>query len=162
MSRLKKEQYEYRNRSAEKRQSDNEELLIDSGFTQEQAALISDVCRLRHTMHININNLVNGEDSTIERELIMLNHKLFESGVPHMDFIPINEEDFIDIDNFNTLYEIGDVPEDETERDEWYQDNYERIYGEWEELNHRIENYLLDIDKKYNTRYCPTGFLRAL
>ena len=41
MAYLKKEQYEYRAKSAAKRVADNEQIAVEHGMTEEQAALIS-------------------------------------------------------------------------------------------------------------------------
>ncbi len=54
-----------------------------------------------------------------------------------------------------TLNEL-DIEEEE------YDDNYIRISGELEELNTKIEKYLANIDKIYNTNYCPSGKQRII
>ena len=39
---------------------------------------------------------------------------------------------------------------------------YDELYEQWSEVNNKIEKYLLSIDKKYGTKWCPTGIQRML
>ena len=61
----------------------------------------------------------------------------------------------LDADDMNGLiYEYGDdVPEDHNSQEfqDWYDDNYARIYSELEGINKNIEKYLSSIDAKYGT-----------
>lgn len=72
----------------------------------------------------------------------------------------------LDIDDLDGLvYEYGeDVPEDHDSEEfqNWYDDNYARIYSELEEVNKSIEQYLANIDNQYETSWCPTGQLRIM
>lgn len=72
----------------------------------------------------------------------------------------------LDIDDLDGLvYEYGeDVPEDHDSEEfqNWYDDNYARIYSELEEVNKSIEKYLANIDNQYGTRWCPTEQLRIM
>lgn len=161
MAYLNKQQYEARERNAARRNAQNEEIGILNGMTEEQAELITDLCSLRHELHSSIDSLIKSETDMGAR-LIRLNAAILESGLDCMDFIPTDEADYIDIDSIEGLHEYGEVPvpEDDDERQEWYNSNYERIYDDWENLNSQIEGYLRDIDKRYGTAFAPTGKLR--
>ena len=82
------------------------------------------------------------------------------AGLPWLSLGDYWAGDYIDIDDMNVLYETETVPEDDTERDEWIDNQKGRIYDDWEKVNELIEKYLSDIDKQYKTHWCPTGALR--
>lgn len=167
MAFLTKEQYDYRRKSAEARNLNNEEIAVNNGMTEEQAELISELASLRHEMHCNIDYLVNdGSYDRIGKNLALTNDKIKESGLPPVcglnDVTEVLADDYayIDIDDFNLLYELKLFPDDNDERDQKINEEYERIYDEWSQLNNNIEKYLSEIDKKYGTHWCPTGALR--
>lgn len=163
MAYLKKEQYEYRREAAARRASANEKVAVEHGMTEEQAALISRLCTLRHDLHTNIDKTVicNSEcGHGILPDLVKLGNEIIESGLQKVSCIP---EDYFEIDDIDTLQECEEWPESGTR--EWqdkYDDEYYRIYGELEQLNKDIEKYLSDIDKQYGTHWCPTGALRVM
>lgn len=159
MAYLNKRQYEARERNAVARNLENEAKGISAGMTREQAGLITDLCSLRHELHSSIGSLIKSETDMGTR-LIRLNAAIMKSGVECMDFIPTDETDYIDIDTIEGLYEYDEVPEDDDERQEWYDSNHERIYADWENLNSQIEGYLRAIDERYGTKFAPSGKLR--
>lgn len=167
MAFLTKEQYDYRRKSAEARNLNNEEIAVNNGMTEEQAELISELASIRHEMHCNIDSLVyDGSYDRIGKNLALTNDKIKESGLPPVcglnDVAEVLADDYayIDIDDFNLLYELKLFPDDNDERDQKIEEEYERIYDEWSQLNNNIEKYLSEIDKKYGTHWCPTGALR--
>ena len=164
MAYLKKEQYEYRRESAARRAAENEEIAVEHGMTEEQAELISELCRLRHELHTNMDAVtINDSNLNIKKELVGIARQIDESGLPQVPCIPIAEGDYIDIDDIDELFECEKWPDSGTQ--EWqdkYDDEYHRIYGELEQLNKDIEAYLADIDKQYGTHWCPTGALRIM
>lgn len=160
MAYLSKQQYDRRRENAAQRAIDNEAQAQQNGMTAEQAELISRLCSLRHDLHTNMDEVTKTDDNMIKRDLVNLNSEIAASGLPYVECIPTETEDFIDIDTIDGLYDYGDVPKDDAERKQWYEENYERIYKELEDLNTNIEHYLADIDKQYNTHYAPTGALR--
>lgn len=164
MAYLKKEQYAYRRESAARRAAANEEIATQNGMTQEQAELISELCRLRHELHTNMDKVtINDSDIKIKPQLVELARKIDNAGLPQIPCIPIAEGDYIDIDDIDELIECEQWPDSCTQ--EWqdkYDEEYHRIYGELEQLNKDIEAYLADIDKQYKTSWCPTGALRIL
>lgn len=164
MAYLKKEQYEYRKKSAAKRAADNERIAVEHGMTEEQAELISDLCALRHELHTNMDKVTSSDnDLCIKSRLVRLNAAIRESGLKPAECIPSDKGDYIDIDDIDLLYETDEWPERNTR--EWqdkYDDEYARIYSELEQLNSDIEKYLAEIDKQYGTSWCPTGALRVM
>lgn len=171
MAYLNKAQYDYRREAAAERNMNNAEIAIENGMTEEQADLIKQFCALRHEFHCNIDSLVKGnDDSRIEKRLIRLNSDIRESGLAPISCIPAYEDDYIDIDSIEVLTDDAyseycdyEIPESGTQEwQDWYDENYHRIYDEWCEIHDGIESYLRDIDNKYNTHFCPTGALRIL
>lgn len=164
MAYLKKEQYEYRERSAVNRAAANEAIAIEHGMTEEQAELISDLCALRHELHTNMDKVTRSDnDLRIKSRLVKLNANIRESGLKPAECMPSDDGDYIDIDDIDLLYEIDEWPESGTR--EWqdkYDDEYSRIHGELSQLNDDIEKYLAEIDKQYGTSWCPTGALRIM
>lgn len=103
-----------------------------------------------------------GDDNSISDEIENIEYGINESGLPELDIVSM----LLDIDDLDGLvYEYGeDVPEDHDSEEfqNWYDDNYARIYSELEEVNKSIEKYLANIDNQYGTSWCPTGQLRIM
>ena len=150
MAYLNKEQYAYRRESAARRNADNEVVAVEHGMTGEQAELISDLCRLRHELHTNMDRVTRSDtDLRIKAQLVAANAAIKESGLTPVPCIPTDEGDYIDIDDIDLLQEIEEWPESGT--DEWqekWNEEYSRIYDELEQLNSDIEHYLADIDRQ--------------
>lgn len=161
MAHLTRQQYDRRRENAAQRAIDNEQTAQQNGMTAEQAELISRLCSLRHELHTNTDHVVKSDEKRIKKSILYVNADIEESGLDPMDFVPSSKDDYIDIDTIEEMYEWDEVPEPGTDEwQEWYDDNYQRIYDELETLNKNIEAYLAEIDNKYNTSYCPTGALR--
>lgn len=163
MAYLNKQQYGYRRESAAARNLNNEEIAVQNGMTSDQAELISKLCAIRHDFHCNIDSIVKGGDNnSISDEIENIEYGINESGLPKLDIVSM----LLDIDDLDGLvYEYGeDVPEDHDSEEfqNWYDDNYARIYSELEEVNKSIEKYLANIDNQYGTSWCPTGQLRIM
>ncbi len=132
---------------------------IDS-LTEEQHDVLTELASIRHDFHVKMDDITKTDSGGIKKKLIKVNIELKQSGLDPIKSIPTSAEDYIDIDTIDELYEFDDVPEDDDERNEWYDDNYHRIYSELGELHNDIENYLLEIDKKHGTNYSPGGHTR--
>ena len=162
MAYLKQKQYDYRRESAAARNLNNEEIAVEHGMSEEQAELISRLCAIRHEFHCNIDNIVKSADNDSMSDIVEIEKSINESGLPELDIVSM----LLDIDDLDGLiYEYGnDVPEDHDSQEfqNWYDDNYARIYSELEEVNKSIEKYLANIDNQYGTRWCPTGQLRIM
>ena len=160
MAYLNQRQYDYRRESAAARNLNNEEIAVEHGMSEEQAALISRLCAIRHEFHCNIDNIVKSADNDSMSDIVEIEKSINESGLPELDIVSM----LLDIDDLDGLiYEYGDdVPDhDSQEFQDWYDDNYARISSELEGINKNIEKYLSNIDKKYGTSWCPTGALRV-
>lgn len=160
MAYLNQKQYDYRRESAAARNLNNEKIAVEHGMSEEQAELISKLCAVRHEFHCNIDSIVKSADNDSMSDIVEIEKSINESGLPELDIVSM----LLDIDDLDGLiYEYGDdVPEhDSQEFQDWYDDNYARIYSELEEINNNIEIYLSNIDAKYGTHWCPTGALRV-
>lgn len=161
MAYLNKAQYDYRRESAAARNLNNEEIAVENGMTEYQAELISKLCAVRHKFHCNIDSIVKSADNDSTSDIVKIEKSINESGLPELDIMSM----LLDIDDLDGLiYEYGDdVPEDHDSQEfqDWYDDNYARIYSELEGINKNIEKYLSNIDAKYGTHWCPTGALRV-
>lgn|SRR5574344_347741 len=166
MAYLNKERYEARQLNAEKRAKENSEKAQDSGMTQEQTQAITNLCRVRHLLHTNMDNIAKNDNNEIKKEIIRANKLLEESGLSYINSIPLNaEEDYIAIDTMEERTNkdfYDDIPDiaDEKVFNDWWQNCYHEIYNQLEELNNTIERYIRDIDNIYNTHFAPTGALR--
>lgn len=160
MAYLNQKQYDYRRESAAARNLNNEEFAVEHGMSEEQAALISRLCAIRHEFHCNIDNIVKSADNDSMSDIVEIEKSINESRLPELDIVSM----LLDIDDLDGLiYEYGDdVPDhDSQEFQDWYDDNYARISSELEGINNSIEKYLSEIDAKYGTHWCPTGALRV-
>ena len=160
MAYLNQKQYDYRRESAAARNLNNEEIAVEHGMSEEQAALISRLCAVRHEFHCNIDNIVKSADNDSMSDIVEIEKSINDSGLPELDIVSM----LLDIDDLDGLiYEYGDdVPDhDSQEFQDWYDDNYARISSELEGINKNIEKYLSNIDAKYGTHWCPTGALRV-
>lgn len=162
MGKLTKEQYEYRARSAAERNFKNEETAKDNGMSEEAAEALSELAAWRHKFHCDIERVVmsaGGEDWNMFEEVEDIESRLAENGLPRIAVSGILE----DMDSIDGLrYDYGDdVPDDDSDEwQDWYDDNYSRIYDEAERVNLLVEDYLRKIDEQYGTSWCPTGSLR--
>lgn len=161
MAYLTEGQYDRRRENAAKRNADDEAILIESGWNESDAELISRVCALRHEYHCDMDRIAKygSEGSMALRELNEINNKLCENGLPTIEDLPC-EEDMDDMDGLINYY--GDAPEDHDSEDfkEWYDEEYQRIYDELSDGNAAVERYLSGIDKQYGTHFAPTGAQR--
>ncbi|MFA6569919.1 MAG: hypothetical protein WCT77_01645 [Bacteroidota bacterium] len=151
--------YEGKRRYADKKMQENKNI---GTLTEEQHDAISSLCSVRHDLHSSQDSVIRSDSDGKKKKLIKVNIELQESGLNPMSFVPTETSDYIDIDSIDELYEMEEVPEDEKEKQDWYDDNYYRISNELENLNTKIENYLGEIDEKYGTSYNPTGLSRIM
>lgn len=162
MAKLNKDQYFARGLAAGNRMRNNEEILSDKGVSEEVADLLSELCTLRHNIHSNIDRMIYRNESGYFEDLIRINGELKDQGFAVMDFCPTSTDSFIDIDDIYIREEIEGMNSESEDYQDWYDDAYHEIYEQYEELNRKIEGYLADVDKKYDTNYCPTGAQRIM
>ena len=172
MAYLTKEQYEHRREAAAERTIKSMDAGISNGMTEEQAALIGDLCTLRHELHCNLGDCVMGGESetaaSIRRKLEALIDEINSSGLPKM---PVTSQDVTDMWDVWLCIDVGEddqgnvVPAHEDFEDEpfhtWYENAYDRLFDKWDDFHHQIEQYLGTIDLQYGTNFEPTGVLRG-
>lgn len=142
---LNKNEYSKRRENAYKRYISNSE---NDSLTSEQHEAIQHLCTARHNLHSNKKSVIIDDYEGLKQDIINANVGIKISGLTPMSFVGTDTIDYVDIDSLNEL---------DIEDEEEYDDNYIRISGELEELNTKIEKYLANIDKTYNTNYCPSG-----
>lgn len=165
MAKLNKEQYYRRAINAERRNANNEEIAISNGMPEHWAELVTELCRVRHEMHCNIDNLVKSSEldaMDIRQSIVEVNSELRESGYDYIDSLPSSVGDYIEIESIDFIEDTEDLPSDDDEREEYISAKYEELYDQWEDVNEQIEAYLLSIDKEYGTSWCPSGIQRML
>lgn len=141
---LNKNEYSKRRENAYKRYISNSE---NDSLTSEQHEAIQHLCTARHNLHSNKKHAIIDDYNGLKQAIIEANVAIKLSGLTPMSFVGSDIVDYVDIDSLNEL----DIEEED------YDDNYIRISGELEDLNSKIEAYLGNIDKTYNTNYCPSG-----
>ena len=144
MAHLSTDDYSRRNENAAKRMIENSK---NEALTKEQHEALSMLCTARHELHSDKRHAIIEDYKGLKQAIVIANIAIMESGIESMSFVGTDSSDYIDIDSLNEI---------EYEEDE-YDVEYERISGELELLNSKIENYLSAIDSKYNTNYAPTG-----
>jgi len=167
--------FEAKQRYADNRNKQNSKITT---LTEEQHSALSNLARVRHEFHSQIDRMVKNSDvfGKNETNLIIANIELQKSGLKKIPFIPIVDE--IDIgytsidDNISALdvlietgegldgEEMPNEEENEVAYREWYEDNYHKIYEALDVWNEKIETYLKNIDKDHGTTYAPTGHAR--
>lgn len=155
---VSKEGYERKREWAARRMKENKKI---ETLTETQHEALEELASIRHEIHSNKKSVIISDDQGLKKKLIKVNEWLLNSGLTPMEFVPTSNEDYIDIDTIDELYEIEDVPEDDDERADWYDENYMRISGELEDLNTQIEDYMRKIDARYGTNYAPSGMSRV-
>lgn len=155
---VSKEGYERKREWAARRMKENKKIKT---LTETQHEALEELASIRHEIHSNKKSVIISDEQGLKKKLIKVNESLLNSGLTPMEFVPTSNEDYIDIDTIDELYEIEDVPEDDEEREDWYDENYMRISGELEDLNTKIEDYMRKIDAIYGTNYAPSGMSRV-
>ena len=157
MAKLNKEEYSRRNENAARRMAANSKI---STLTQDQNNALANICKARHELHLNIENVIKSDLFNYKQNIVNANVLINESGVDPMDFVGTDNSDFIDIDSIEEAKEFDEVDIDDEDYQDWYDSTYNRIHQELEKLNKDIEEYLKQIDVKYLTNYAPTGSQR--
>lgn len=164
MAKLSKDQYFYRELSASKRNHENAETARRNGMSNEQINAVIDLCALRHNFHCNIDNVARLDaDLQYKRKIVELNAELKRLGLPTISNVPTSNEDFLDIDDLDeriTLAQEWNEMPDEKDYNSWVDDNLNEIMEQLYAVHNEMEHCLAEIDKKYNTSFCPTGVLR--
>lgn len=148
MAYLSKDQYSRRNENAAIRMQSNKSI---NSLTEEQHDALAFLCSARHNLHSQKDKAIKSIENGLVREILYANAQIKESGLKVMSFVGDDRSDYIDIDTLDIL---------DIDGDDEYDDEYNRISNELEELNDKIEKYLSEIDSEFGTNYAPTGLLR--
>lgn len=189
MSKEVRENMEYRRgQNALLRNEDNLEILIDAGIDEEVAEKIISVCRLRHSIHSDLENIWRcGWNTDVEDIEGILEELSGKDGLPtftnrELDTNPYSLVDFwilddgsihvggatptwsdVDSELESPDYEDYWLPElGDTTRDRLYAAAYSKFRETMEIFNTDIEKWLGEIDKKYNTDLRSTGTHRSM
>jgi hypothetical protein len=148
MAYLSKDQYSRRNENAAIRMQSNKSI---NSLTEEQHDALAFLCSARHNLHSQKDRAIESIENGLVQAIVFANVQIKESGLKAMSFVGTDVSDFIDIDTIDIL---------DIDGDDEYDDEYNRISNDLEQLNDKIEKYLSEIDSKFGTNYAPTGLLR--
>ena len=150
---LKKEYYEKKmvnqGRYVYKKNIANSEIKT---LNSKQHEKIQEVCEMRHKLH-------SGDMFSTESSCLSECSRYF------FERIEIEGVGFLDVG-----YEIENLTtEIDLEFEDYQAYEYESIYNKFksfnydeiEDINKKIEEFLIDIDKRFGTQYCPTGKSRG-
>lgn len=155
----KEDMYRRKQAYADNLHAKNKEIGIENGMTEEQANALEELAKARHELHKNYDRVIDSDEGKYKENLLSAIERVENSGLERPSFIGDNG-DYIDIDDILGLYEYGNVPKGDTEYSQWLEEERTRIGEELGTLNSDIERYLEDIDRKFGTKYAPTGMSR--
>ena len=162
---LSKSDYERRNKNILKRNEDNFEIALENGMTEEQADAIIWLCAVRHDIHtFGTEKIFIGEDDKfIDLFIGEIKERLNEVGFKNkLDW----EFDLINLPSNSTLDDDYDLDSNSENYYEEYDnavaDAYDKISDFISKVNDDIEKFLNEIDKKYKTKFAPTGAWRVV
>lgn len=147
-ARISKSDFERRKNNFHKRMSDIKQIV--NSLNEDQHDILSEIANMRHTIHASGKSLyLTGSPLYKEgfRWLENINDRLKNLELPKIKFTNSWEDYPTDMD---ISYGIADDEEN----------NLKLFYEYHNQLNNDIESYLLEIDKKHKTNYCPTGAFR--
>jgi len=148
---MEKEEYERREMAAQRRMKEQKEITT---LSEEQHDLISEICAIRHKLHVfgkKYYYLENGDNDTFSDFFENINFRLIELDLPPIEGIPRIDEFPNDCDRYNGV--IDNTDEDEEE-------NYNEFLSMMDDVNNNVEEWLHHIDRIYDTSYAPTGAYR--
>lgn len=143
---------------AAKKKTENIELAVINGATEEQADAIAMLCTDRHYIHSNKSDVFlaeSGNADMISRKLSdssageSINDYLSKAGLPRIEYT----YSFDDDTSNDYLYELEGMTYEEAE---------EKTDEIMEQFDKDIIKYIKQFDEKYNTHFAPTGEGRAM
>lgn len=152
----KKDIYSGKREWAARRMAENSKIKT---LTEKQHEVLDWLCNIRHEVHTNQDDFFAAtshnyrlfwdyiENASGESEI---NRELSNVNLPQISFC-------IDIMDYRNDMDYDDEVWDEEMS---YNDAYEEVIKMAEKFNNKIESYLLEIDKKHGTNYCPSGIQR--
>lgn len=157
------DKYERRERNIELRNRENMQYSI--GLTEEQHFVLQWLAMVRHDIHCGWNSMWNEQSGKYKElwELISyneekdlypkINKELKSVELKEIKFPHFHSGDFRTIEDYD-----DDCWEDKMTEEEAYEELTEYLSN----INDLIEDYLRKIDKKHQTKYCPTGIARMM
>ncbi len=165
MAYFTKDVYDRKANYAAVKNAESAEIAIDNGMTSEQAEAMKRLCAIRHYIHSNYNDYYSSEGATAQtindyiRELEVIQSILKDLDVP---LFHIGDIDEVPNDScFEFYLEDGEDRYDDEVVDRIMNDILNEISEYFNKLNGSIEKFLSDVDEKYNTSFCPTGYARG-
>lgn len=142
---------------AVKKKTENIELAIINGATEEQAQAMATLCGDRHYIHSNNSDVFLAESSNAQKISDLLspcsncsiNEYLANAGLPRIEYT----YDFDNDTSNDYLYELEGMTYEEAE---------EKTDEVMEQFDKDIIKYIKQFDEKYNTHFAPTGEGRAM
>ena len=163
----------------DKRNSENEEIGLENGLTENQIEAIEDICCLRHEIHCtDVRSIVSQtENDRITEYLAEINSLIDENNLPEID---VDENTYLydwldDLDWYELAeetrpkyYEQAKKKIGSDDENALYDLAYKLFFEDAvdvcgdikEKINNKIESWLRDIDTKYGTSYTPSGAQR--
>jgi len=142
-----KETYERKAEWAANRMEENSKI---ESLTEEQHSALAKLCSFRHELHCNQDSLFITESANYNKY-----HEMLDEGV---NTILINAGLLI-INGIATDFMPSDMDLAYGCAEEWetLEEGKEIALNQAIAINEKIETYLLQIDNKYGTNYCPSG-----
>ena len=169
MAYLSKEQYEARERYAERKMSKNAEI---ETLTKEQHDALAAICRIRHYVHSSdFPKKLFYAEYPQDEELWgficgdRIDELIKENNLPKWEWRGCDPCDYgcdwcLDWDMHNEVYFENEADYEkraEEIEDELRYKYLSELYDLVESWNKSIEAYLKEIDEQHGTEYCPTG-----
>ena len=144
MAYISKEGYERKKEFAARRMEENRQI---NTLTAEQHEVLAWLCEVRHEVHSNWNSMFLSESphAVLWERLDDINNRLSAVNLPNK--LRWNADA---IDN-DATYQISGLT---------YEAAHEEMCDFLNRVNNDIESFLLSIDKKHKTAYCPLGATR--
>lgn len=155
------EKYEAKRGYVEKIMRENAEI---ETLTEEQHYALEKLASIRHKIHTSWESMWNyesGDYLTLWAYIDCgINEMLVEADLPAIDF----NHDSGDIPTNADYFDLTEEEQEEYGNDPWTWREESGAFDEFADfladVNNKIENYLMEIDKKHGTHYAPTGSAR--
>lgn len=155
------------------RNDENEKI---TNLSPEQHKTLQELCRIRHEIHSNWEEMFNAESSTyaelwnyiLDDSDERIQNELTSVGLPRLVLgdlysIPSSEDYFYVLNNEErqAWEKRSDAEDYSSGFDAWVQNEaYPKFCRYMNDINNIIEQYLKRIDNEYGTNYCPSGAQR--
>lgn len=165
----RKEMFEHKAAYAENKARENIQIATENGMSEEQAYAIADICKYRHDIHMTDGKSIYVGNDHISEYISNIETLIADTDLPFIQWSVDAESDWM----LDSDYEYGALDSDlvaeaQEEADREGKELSEVLFEYGVEYNTKtidainkdIENWLMTIDEKYGTSFCPTGFSR--